>query len=92
MRVPLILTGMKQPHQLPIWLDQRCQVWPLLKIATSARKAQIAFAVIQHMLARFYVFNMKSQKWRRRLRQSAVFATVVRSISDELTQRLIHRG
>jgi hypothetical protein len=62
-----------------------------VEIAVVAGQREVFRRVAAFMLARHNVFDMESQRLLG-LAQSAVFASVVRALANELAERLLHQS
>ena len=63
-----------------------------MPIAVRARQAEIGRIVGTTVLLRLDVLDVKSKEQGSRLGQPAIFTAVLRSIPNELSDRLIHQG
>ena len=88
---PTVLPGMEQPSQFTRLRIKAREVWSLVEIAVVAGEREIFRRVAAFMLSRNNVFDVESQRLLG-LRQSAVFAGVVRARADELAERLLHQS
>lgn len=92
MLIPDIRAGIEQKGDLLCFRVDPGQVRPFVTIAVGARQREIPLGVVPIMLARPDVLDMESHCRCSILRQPAVFATVVRPLSNKLANRGIHHS
>jgi hypothetical protein len=90
MFVPFSYARIKQLDQPTAVGRNCCEIGPFLKIAIRTGQRQIRRVVAALVLPSSYVFDVKSEIWGRRLWKTAIFATLLRSLSNEISRIRVH--